>query len=53
MTLSARCASDLGGPTFYCKGDKAKTPIPIHAADSTMFCVEGYMNTPELCQPWW
>ncbi|KAN0126006.1 hypothetical protein V8E52_001213, partial [Russula decolorans] len=39
------------GPTFYYK-DKTKTPI--HAATSTcadgtsMFCVEGYVNTPEL-----
>ncbi|KAF8502135.1 hypothetical protein F5888DRAFT_1887629 [Russula emetica] len=37
------------GPTFYYKG---KTKTPIHAAVSAdgtfMFCVEGYVNAPEL-----
>ncbi|KAF8492350.1 hypothetical protein F5888DRAFT_907636 [Russula emetica] len=42
--------SSGGGPTFYHYKDKTKTPM--HAAMSadgtSMFCVEGYVNTPEL-----
>ena len=50
------------GPTFYYKDDKTKTPIPIYTANSdcpgtSLFCVEGYVNTPELSAQrrprWW
>ena len=39
-----------GGPTFYGNSNSNKTPdhATVSADGTSMFCVEGYVNTPEL-----